>query len=255
MQARARNPASLASQANGATMRAAPLAIWGHRLAPAAIAAAAAADARLSHPSRACQDANAAYALALAALIRQPGDAAAALAAAEGWAAEFGCSDVQSWLAAARDDALMAAYRAGAQQGWVRHGLQLAFYHLRRRSGYEPGLRHVLLAGGDTGEGLAPVQGWGGSCGGGGPACRLAPARQPLRQHCPGSHPSPPLPPCNRHECSHRGWHAGSAARRERHPRRHAGSSAGFGQRHGRPQAPRGAVGAAVGAAGSAAVC
>ena len=152
------NAQSAASKANGALMRATPLAIWAHRLPAEAIAAAAAADARLSHPNQATQDANAAYVIALASLIRLPGDAAAALAAAEGWAAEHACSEVQQWLAAAADESDMQHYQATALIGFVKHAFQLAFYHLRRRSGFVEGLRHTLLAGGDTGEGLAAGQ-------------------------------------------------------------------------------------------------
>lgn len=145
------NGQSLASKANGALMRATPLAIWAHRLPAQAIAAAAAADARLSHPNQATQDASAAYVIAVASLIRQPGDAAAALAAAEGWAAEHACPEVQQWLAAARDDGAMQQYQATAMIGFVKHAFQLAFYHLRLRSSFVDGLRHTLLAGGDTG--------------------------------------------------------------------------------------------------------
>lgn len=105
------------SKSNGATMRATPLAIWAHRLDSAAVAAAAADDASLSHPSQACQHANAAYVLACAALIRAPGDAAAALAAAEGWAQRHACAEVQGWLAEARDDAAMGGYDAAPQMG------------------------------------------------------------------------------------------------------------------------------------------
>lgn len=138
-------------------MRTTPLAIWAHRLPTEAIAAAAAADARLSHPNQSTQDANAAYVVALASLIRQPGDAAAALAAAEGWAAEHACSEVRQWLATAADESSMQHYQATALTGFAKHAFQLAFYHLRRRSGFEEGLRHTLLAGGDTGGGLAAV--------------------------------------------------------------------------------------------------
>lgn len=76
------------SKANGALMRAAPLAVWGHRLPPAELAAAAAADVRLSHPNPACADASAAYCIALAHLIAHPGNAGGALAAACAWASE-----------------------------------------------------------------------------------------------------------------------------------------------------------------------
>lgn len=109
--------ASMGSKANGAMMRATPLAIWAHRLPSAALAAAAADDASLSHPNEACQHANAVYVLACATLIRAPGDASAALAAAEGWAQRHACAEVQAWLAEARDDAAMARYDARPQMG------------------------------------------------------------------------------------------------------------------------------------------
>lgn len=96
-------------------MRATPLAIWAHRLSTDAAAEAAMQDATLSHPNESCQHANAAYVLAVAALVRRVGDVEGALAAAEGWAAAHGCADVRSWLASARDDAAMACYQATAQ--------------------------------------------------------------------------------------------------------------------------------------------
>lgn len=195
MQARASCPASLASQANGATMRAAPLAIWAHRLAPGAIVAAAATVARLSHASLPCQDANAAYVLALAELIRRPGDAAAAIAVAEGWAAAYACSEVQQWLAAARDDAAMAGYRADRQIGWVRHGLQLTFHHLHMGSGYEQGLRHTLLAGGDTGEGGDACPPWAAEPRRQQRGQRMVQPRNRAAQLASPSSPKP-LPPC-----------------------------------------------------------
>ncbi len=73
-------------EANGALMRATPLGVWGHRLPPEAVAAAARADAALSHPAQACRDASALYSIALAHLVAAPGDAQGALAAAEAWA-------------------------------------------------------------------------------------------------------------------------------------------------------------------------
>ena len=69
-------------------MRAAPLAVWGHRLTPTALAECAVLDASLSHPNPTCGEASAAYVVALACLIAQPGDAAGALAAASAWAEE-----------------------------------------------------------------------------------------------------------------------------------------------------------------------
>lgn len=69
-------------------MRITPLAIWGHRLTPSRIATDAALDASLSHPNPTCAHASAAYAIAVALLVANPGDAAGALAAAITWASE-----------------------------------------------------------------------------------------------------------------------------------------------------------------------
>ena len=87
------------SKANGALMRAAPLAVWGHRLPPATLAEYAILDASLSHPSPTCGEASAAYVIALAHLIAQPGDAEGALAAACAWAEDSagGCKGAGWW--------------------------------------------------------------------------------------------------------------------------------------------------------------
>lgn len=81
---------SIKSKANGALMRVMPLAVWAHRLDDAHIAAFAAQEASLSHPNYVCQDASAAYCIALAHLIRQPGDAEGALERAAAWLEENG---------------------------------------------------------------------------------------------------------------------------------------------------------------------
>lgn len=67
-------------------MRCAPLAVWGHRLAPPTLAEYAALDAGLSHPNPTCADCSAAYVIAVAHLIARPGDAGGALEAACDWA-------------------------------------------------------------------------------------------------------------------------------------------------------------------------
>lgn len=70
-------------------MRIAPLAIWAHRQSPQEIAAHCTADASLSHPNPACAESSAAYCIALAHLIRRPGDAEGALEAACAWAQQY----------------------------------------------------------------------------------------------------------------------------------------------------------------------
>ena len=144
------------SKANGALMRAMPIAVWAHRLAAEEVAALAAADALLSHPNPAVQHASAAYCIAAAALIRQPGDVERALTLTGSWVEAEAEAEVREWWAEA---AAMAERGAGAEydarplMGFVKHAFVLAFYHLRLESGYTEGLRHTLSCGGDTGEG------------------------------------------------------------------------------------------------------
>ena len=57
------------SKANGSLMRAAPLAIWGHRLADDELAACARAHSSLTHPNPTNADAEAAWLIALAEVI------------------------------------------------------------------------------------------------------------------------------------------------------------------------------------------
>lgn len=89
---------SAASKANGALMRATPIAIWARELPPAAIAEHACADASLSHPNETCVGANACYCIAAAHLIQHPGDAEGAVAAAETWAAENAGGWTGTWV-------------------------------------------------------------------------------------------------------------------------------------------------------------
>eukprot|EP00891_Asterochloris_glomerata_P009579 jgi/Astpho2/9579/fgenesh1_pg.00146_%23_31_t len=91
------------STANGALMRAVPLAIWGCRLEPEQLAAACSQDTSLTHPDQSCQDATAAYCIAIAWLINHPGDAGGAVTAAEGWASQSATEEVQGWLREAAD--------------------------------------------------------------------------------------------------------------------------------------------------------
>src|SRR5262249_14481763 len=58
------------SQANGSLMRASPLGVFGHALAPAALAALGRADSKLTHPHAACCDSVAAFVVAIAHAVR-----------------------------------------------------------------------------------------------------------------------------------------------------------------------------------------
>lgn len=146
---------NMTSKANGSLMRAAPLGVWGaspdcsadgeldvRRLAECAIA-----DSRLSHPNPSAADAVACYAIAIATLVRTPGDREAAFAAAEGWAEESAVEEVRRWLADARRGKDVAYV---PQIGFVCIGFTHAFRHLAAGSDYVTAIRETIAGGGDT---------------------------------------------------------------------------------------------------------
>ena len=140
--------ANHASQANGALMRVAPLAIWGWTLAPARLAALAAFDARLSHPHPACQDANVAYTHAIALALRERLPAEEVHARTLAFAGE---RDLDPDVVAVLEDAAAgppADYVAN--MGWYRIALQNAFHQLLAAPSFEEGLVATVAAGGDT---------------------------------------------------------------------------------------------------------
>ena len=155
----ARRNANRVSQSNGATMRAAPLAIAATNADQAA--AWAAEDALLSHPNPVCVVANAAYVVALYAGIAgdtpQEMHAAAMRAAREtGNALEEGgivgtAEAVQAVVtrleAAARGELPEDFMR---QMGWVLTALQAAFHALLHAPSAAEGLVQVVGCGGDT---------------------------------------------------------------------------------------------------------
>ncbi len=163
---------NLPSEANGALMRVAPLAVWfacmrmrmrmGNSTAEmdaasdARLAALARADARLSHPSAACQAACAAYCVALARVLAcgaEP-DREGALAAALRHATDGSGQSVPQvarWIGVESAQELGEIQgRCGAHAGHVRHALALAFHFLRRPMPYAAALLATLRAGGDT---------------------------------------------------------------------------------------------------------
>ncbi|MBE9042114.1 ADP-ribosylglycohydrolase family protein, partial [Oscillatoriales cyanobacterium LEGE 11467] len=113
----------IASKANGSLMRISPLGIWGHRFDDEKLADFARQDARLSHPNPSCGDAAACYTIAMASLMRKPGDREAAFTAAKTWLtsqtapnlpqnseAVSGASEVLQWLQDAQNN-LSVPYR------------------------------------------------------------------------------------------------------------------------------------------------
>lgn len=135
------------SKANGSLMRATPLGVWGARRSDAELVVAAQADARLSHPNPACVDAAVAYVLAIASLVRAPGDSARALDVARAWTGDNACEEVRTWLADA-DAGTRVPY--SPQDGFVRIAFTHAFRHLRLGTPYVEALRETLAGGGDT---------------------------------------------------------------------------------------------------------
>jgi ADP-ribosyl-[dinitrogen reductase] hydrolase len=135
------------SEANGALMRQSPLAIWGWRLEDSALADLVVSDTLLTHPSQVCQDASAAFVVALAAVIRGGVDAQATYAVALAWDRTHGKSAVIS-------DALTAAAytppRFGPNVGHVPIALQNAFYQALHAASFEEGVIASVMGGGDT---------------------------------------------------------------------------------------------------------
>lgn len=176
------------SQANGALMRCAPLALaLGPDPAICRVRALTAAEASLSHPSHVCQFAEFYYILALNHLIFHPYDAEGALGLVDQHAHQRlkvraaerpGPDPVQDWNernvldwllwesavdlpapAGTREGAVTSGSGAGLvseewdclrMAGWLRWAFVLSFYHLRRGSSYEAAIRDTLLRGGDT---------------------------------------------------------------------------------------------------------
>lgn len=137
----------MVSKANGSLMRISPLAVWAASRPRDEVLRAVRADVTLSHPNPACVDAACAYVLAVASLVRAPGDVARALDEATSWATEHAGEEVRTWLdEAARD--VRVPYTP--MDGFVRIGFTHAFRHLQRGTSYEDALRETLGGGGDT---------------------------------------------------------------------------------------------------------
>lgn len=133
------------SQANGALMRIAPLGVWGAGRDDAAVAAAARADAALTHPHPVCRDAADVFTVAIAAAIRE------------------GLSPRDTWLRALSRAPAGTPIRADLEaaadapppdfmthMGWVRIALHNAFHQLLHAPDAGQGIVATVAAGGDT---------------------------------------------------------------------------------------------------------
>ncbi len=151
------------SMANGSLMRATPLGVWGHALPVEQLVETVRLDSSVTHPHRACGDAVAAYVIAIASLVRTPGDRTAAWDAAWGWASAHVCDEVRGWMEAAVRGERPPFY---PQAGFVRVAFTEAFRLLRSGASWESGMREVLLEGGDTDTNACIVGGMLGAAGG-----------------------------------------------------------------------------------------
>ena len=143
-----RDHASPASQANGSLMRASPLGVYAHALAPRRGAELARQDATLTHPNPVCADATAAFVVAVAHAVRAGDGAEAAWRAAVAWAEQADAArPVREALAAAPSEAPVCDQ---GSIGWVRIALQNAFFELLHAPDVEAGVVATVRRGGDT---------------------------------------------------------------------------------------------------------
>ncbi|MEW5314729.1 MAG: hypothetical protein WDW38_006201 [Sanguina aurantia] len=143
--------------ANGGLMRIAPLAIWAHaRTTNAELIALAKQDALLSHPSEVCQDANAVYCVAIAALLksgRAGGSSTQERAATAIRAVDsvIGVMDevIQRWY---RDSSTLTLGEIVVTHliGHLKHAFLLAFYFLRRGTAYDVAIVETCRKLGDS---------------------------------------------------------------------------------------------------------
>ena len=140
--------ASQQSQANGALMRAVPLAIYGAFWEPVDLARLARADAALTHPHRACSDANVIYVSSIAHAIRTGASGEGvyefALALAKSIGAHEVVREAIDRAADGPEDALMD------QMGWLKHAMRNAFAELLRPLTVGERISATVGRGGDT---------------------------------------------------------------------------------------------------------
>jgi ADP-ribosylglycohydrolase/fructose-1,6-bisphosphatase/inositol monophosphatase family enzyme len=138
-----------ASQANGSLMRASPLGVCAHAMAPAVAAELGRQDSSLTHPNPACGDATAAFVVAVAHAIREGDGPEGAYHAAERWARGAGAALlVREAIEAAWHEAPRCDTRGS--EGWVKIALQNAFHELLRAPSLEEGVVATVRRGGDT---------------------------------------------------------------------------------------------------------
>jgi ADP-ribosylglycohydrolase/fructose-1,6-bisphosphatase/inositol monophosphatase family enzyme len=140
--------ANPASQANGSLMRISPLAVFAHAASVDEAAALARQDSRLTHPNPVCEDAVAAFVVAIRHALRDGDGPEAAWRAALGWArsANAALTVVESLEKAAQSPPVCD----GEHQGFVLIALRNAFYELLHAPTLEEGVVATVRRGGDT---------------------------------------------------------------------------------------------------------
>jgi fructose-1,6-bisphosphatase/inositol monophosphatase family enzyme/ADP-ribosylglycohydrolase len=136
------------SQSNGSLMRVTPLALAGWRLAPSALAEMARADAGLTHLDPVPADANAAFSIALAHLVRTGESGEAACDAALAWARAVEAAPAVIDDLERASEGWTEPFTRNA--GWVRIAFRNAFHHLLRTASFEEALVRTIGQGGDT---------------------------------------------------------------------------------------------------------
>lgn len=123
---------NMASEANGALMRAAAIAVWAKDMPLSVVRHYAEEDAKLSHPNQQCLDVNGQYCMAIVHLLNNPGDINGAAALME-----------HPWLESFDINAKMNI-------GHVKHAFQMAYLMLKHGVNYENAILETLMSGGDT---------------------------------------------------------------------------------------------------------
>ena len=148
------------SKANGSLMRISSLGIWGYQFSNEELARFAQQDSRLSHPNPSCCYAVACYTIAIASLIREPGDRKVAFNSAKSWlesqtkatqnqelAFRQGQQEVLSWLQDAENNVDIGYH---PHIGFIKIAFTHAFRHLLLGSDYVEAIGETLRGGGDT---------------------------------------------------------------------------------------------------------
>lgn len=142
---------NMLSEANGALMRATPIAARFFYEPTHVIAQYAKIDAMLSHPNQVCLDCNAAYCIALAELVKSNGNTKQAWHEVSNYIDTHVFTDVKDWFINQRH-----LYKnkgctlAKANIGHVKHAFCMAMNILDDPIDFETGIRRVLEMGGDT---------------------------------------------------------------------------------------------------------